>query len=81
MDDVAKLTKITYKNPLRGTYPISSLYNVVSWIDEASNKEFEEIQQYLILVAEIKDERSFKVMALRKPKKVVKLGSKEINAI
>jgi hypothetical protein len=33
------------------------------------------------LVAEIKDERPFKVMALRKPKNVVKLGSKEINAI
>jgi hypothetical protein len=33
------------------------------------------------LVAEIKDERPFKVMALRKPKKVVKLGSRETNAI
>jgi hypothetical protein len=29
-DDVAKLTKTTYKNPLRGTYPISSSYNVIS---------------------------------------------------
>lgn len=43
-----------------------------SLIYSNSNEYFEELQQHLKLVIEIKDERPFKLKTLRKPKEATK---------
>ena len=71
------------KKPLRWTYPINYLDNVVSahlFTDSYSYRKFEDVQQQFILIIEVKDGRQFKIISLRKPKKTTNPDIKDAKA-